>query len=322
MDIYHQVKLKIDYYHKKLIKTIKQKNKITEFVSQAWLKLFEIYATFDIIPKEADTFKTFHFCELPGAFVYATKHYINNMTEIKNWIWKAQSLNPYKERKEDERVAFGDDGNILKKYFTHYDFGPKKTGDINDPDNLQYYQNKYGDNDFVTADCGLPYTQKDISSLLSFSMFLSVFVALKKGGSCVIKRHLPLEENQEIGLLYISYIIFDKMMLYKPVVNQQSQEYYIICTGFRGIDTNTLNKMKDIQKNYTNTGLVDISLIPDEFLLQLYKGLDILIDNFNKFIEKKIYFADNFNKITKGEWDVIQNASKKKIIGWIEKTKL
>lgn len=322
MNIYHQVKLKIDYYHKKLIGEIKKKNKINDFVSQAWLKLFEIYTTIDIIPKNQDTYKTFHFCELPGSFVYATKYYIENKTNIKNWIWNAQSLNPYQKRKDDERVAFGDDGNILKKYFTHYDFGPHKTGDINNPDNLEYYKNKYGDNDFVTADCGLPLNQKDLSYQLTYSMYISVFSTLKKGGSCIIKRHVPVSDNQEITLLYIAYNSFDKLIMFKPSVNQQSQEYYLICIDFKGIDSKIMDILIKIHKNYENNGLVDINNISEKFLVQLYKYTDLLLDNQNKFIKNKIYFADNFNKITKDDWQIIKEVSNRKIIEWMKKTGL
>ena len=319
MDTYHKVKTDIDYYQKKLIKTIKKKHNIRDFVSQAWIKIFEIYTTIKIIPESVElaTYKSFHFCELPGSMVYATMFYINHKTKIKNWDWTAQSLNPYAQSTDDERKAFGDQGNILKKYRSHYDFGPLDTGDINDPQNLEYYQNKHGDNDLVTADCGLPYIQKNISNLLAFSMFLSVFSVLKIGGRCIIKRNLPISDNQEIFLLYLTYCVFDQMIIYKPRVNQQSQEYYVIGTGYRGIGDQIMKQMKQIQKNYNQTGLIDITTIPDTFIQQLDKACDVLINNFNHFIKNKIYFADNFHNITPDDWTMIKKISKDKINEWL-----
>ena len=324
MDTYHKVKTEIDYYQKKLIKNIKKQYNIKDFVSQAWIKLFEIYSVIKIIPNsnESQTYKSFHFCELPGSMVYATMFYIKHKTKIKQWTWNAQSLNPNTKKTDDERVAFGDDGNILKKYRANYDFGPKDTGDINDPENLEYYQTYYGNNDLVTADCGLPYIQKNLSPLLAFSMFLSIFSVLKKTGSCIIKRTLPISDNQEIFLLYLTYTLFDQMIFYKPRVNQQSQEYYVIGIGYKGISTQQLEQMKHIQKNYKHNGLININTIPDTFLSQLDKACGILINNFNNFIRNKIYFADNYSDLTDDDWKVIKQVSKDKINEWIVLTGL
>lgn len=153
-------------------------------------------------------------------------------------------------------------------------------------------------------------------------MFLSVFSVLKISGKCIIKRNLPIADNQEIFLLYLMYSVFDKMIIYKPRVNQQSQEYYVIGIGYQGINNTILNKMKDIQKNYNNTGLIDIQTIPDIFLLQLDKACDMLLDSYNKFIRNKIYFADNFNTITDEDWKIIRKISKDKINEWMVATGL
>ena len=315
MNTYHQVKVRIDYYYHKLIKEVKKKYKIHDFVSQAWIKLLEIYSVVDIIPKNTNTFKSFHFCELPGAFIYATKFYIERKTNIKNWMWKAQSLNPHTQDASDKRTAFGNDADILKKYADHYDFGPKQTGDINDPINLEYYTNNCGDNDFVTADCGLPLVQKDISNILTFSMFLSVFSVLKNGGSCIIKRHVPIDCAQEIYLLDLFNQSFDQMITYKPRVNQQSQEYYLIGIGYKKLDNNVFKYLIDLQKNYTEPSTVNVS---EQFLLQLDKMQHMILDNFNKHIKNKIYFSDNFVNLTKEDWKIIRHISREKIKEWLD----
>lgn len=314
MNVYHQVKVRIDYYHHKLIKEIKKKYNIKGFISQAWIKLLEIYSVIDIIPKNAKTFKSFHFCELPGAFIYATKFFIETKTNIKDWQWKAQSLNPGSLSETDERKAFGDDAGILKRYGKHYDFG-NGTGDINDPENLEHYKTNCGDNDFVTADCGLPLSQKNISNILSLSTFLSVLSVLKNGGSCIIKRHVPIDCAQEIFLLNLFYNSFEQTIAYKPRVNQQSQEYYIIGIGYNKLN-NILETLETLQKNYVE--ITQIYDIQEQFLLQLDKMQHIILDNFNKHIKNKIYFADNFTKLTDDDWKMINKTSKEKINEWLE----
>jgi len=314
MNVYHQVKLRIDYYHHKLIKEIKKKYNIKGFITQAWIKLLEIYSVIDIIPKNAKTFKSFHFCELPGAFIYATKFFIKTKTQIKDWQWKAQSLNPGSLSETDKRKAFGDDAGILKKYGEHYDFG-NGSGDINDPENLEYYKTNCNDNDFVTADCGLPLSQKNISNILTLSMFLSVLSVLKNGGSCIIKRYVPIDNAQEIFLLNLFYNSFEQTIAYKPRVNQQSQEYYIIGIGYNRLN-NTLETLETLQKNYVE--ITNIDDVQEPFLLQLDKMQHIILDNFNKHIKNKIYFADNFTKLTDDDWKMINTTSKDKINEWLE----
>ena len=44
----------------------------------------------------------------------------------------------------------------------------------------------------------------------------------------------------------------------------------------------------------------------------------IILDNFNKHIKNKIYFADNFTKLTDDDWKMINKTSKEKINEWLE----
>ena len=60
---------------------------------------------FGIIPDTIeDTYKTFHFCELPGSMVYATMFYIKRITKIKKWDWNAHSLNSSALAIDDQRT--------------------------------------------------------------------------------------------------------------------------------------------------------------------------------------------------------------------------
>jgi hypothetical protein len=117
---------------------------------------------------------------------------------------------------EDVRKPFGDEADLLKKYPNNYDFGPKNTGDITDPDNVYYYKNKYNDNDFTTADGGLPGSQTNLSYILSYAMYLCIFSCTKIGGNALIKRFYPTSNNQEIYMMYIFYSSFENTIIYKP----------------------------------------------------------------------------------------------------------
>jgi hypothetical protein len=318
MNIYHQVKVRIDYYYKKLTKEVVQRYKLSnDYVSNAWLKMTELLNKVDLINKKATKIKTFHICELPGSFINAIRFYINTKTDIKDFYWKAQSLNPDRDDKDsDERIAFGDEANMLKKYPNNYDFGYNKSGDITDYKNIEYYRKKYNDNDFVTADCGLPYSQKVLSNALTYAQYLMVFSCCKIGGNCAIKRWLPIENTQEIYMLYLFYCVFDKVIIYKPKLNYQSQEYYLCGINYLGIDKIFLDELIEYLKNYKLDGFP--KNIPDSFLLQIDKAQHELLDIRNDFIRKKIYFCDKFELLSNDDWDNINKACKSKIKEWFE----
>jgi hypothetical protein len=321
MNVYHQVKVQMDYYHKKITKVIVRQFKLHDnYISQAWLKMTEMLHHFDLINKNNKDLKTFHLCELPGAFINAIRFFIEKNThiDINKWNWIAQSLNPAKLKDFDERKAFGDEANLLKKYPNNYDFGIGETGDITDFNNILYYKKNHGNNDFVTADCGLPLTQKVLSYKLTFSMYLAVFATLKKGGNCIIKRNVPIDNNQEIYMLYLFYQLFEKVIMYKPRLNYQSQEYYLIGFNYSPIDDKLFNQLIDFLKKYDLVGLIDLHDIDEKFLLQLDKGQHLLLDNLNHFIKKKIFFADNFNNLNDKDWEYINKAIDEKIKEWLD----
>jgi len=317
MNIYHQVKVRIDYYYKKLTKEIINKfNLSSQYVSQAWMKMTEMLHIIPIINKENTMMKSFHICELPGSFILALKHYIDTESNIKNWEWKAQSLNPKTIKSDDDRKAFGDEANLLKMYPSNYDFGIGESGDITDYRNIIYYSKKYSQNDLTTADCGLPYSQSDLSYVLSYATYLMIFCTTKKGGCSIVKRYVPISNNQEIYLLYLFYQSFEQTIIYKPKLNLQSQEYYLIGLKYKQIDRLVLDSMIEFLKNYKKTGFAND--IPESFLLQVDKAQHILLDSMNKFINKKIYFCDNFNNLSYSDWSKINQATEDKIKEWLE----
>ncbi len=320
--ILHQVKKRTDYYWHRLTKIISHKFKIqNDYISQAWIKMTEMLHVLPLIPKSKTSIKTFHFCELPGAFINAIKHFIASETKVANikrdWTWTAESLNPNQMSKEDARKAFGDEANMLKKYPDNYDFGPKMTGDITDPANLRYYFKNYPDNDLVTNDGGLAGNQHDLSYILGFAIYLTVFGCTKIGGNAIIKRYFPISNNQELYMLYTWNNLFGETLVYKPRVNYQSEEYYLVGLNYKGIDASLLDCFMNFLKNYKLIGFSND--IPDSFLLQANKIQHKLLDNFNRMIRKKIYFVDNFTKLTKSDWSAIDDASSDKIEEWLEK---
>ena len=78
-----------------------------------------------------------------------------------------------------------------------------------------------------------------------------------------------------------------------------------------------LDDMIGFLRNYRFVGWTGLNNIPSEFLLQLNNIQTKLIDNRNAMIRKKIFFLDNFDKLSEDDWNTINKAIKNKIYEWL-----
>jgi len=319
---YKNIKLNIDYYYKKLTYAISFLYDLpSEHVSNdEWLKIVEILCKLPIIDRTKTNLKTFHICEFSGSYVNAISFYLKLKTTKMLWFWKAQRLNPKLTTKYNDNVITNDfdniyndvryDQNMLYNYHDNYDFGSDNSGDITKYENIQYYRKNHNDYDLITAGCGSVID----NNILSYSQYLMIFSCCKKGGNSIIKRVFPIENTQELTMLYLFYYLFENVIVYKPKLNYHSQEYYLIGLNYKGIKPQLLDKLINFLKDYKTIGFM--INIPMNFMLQVDKMQNELIENMNKFIKKQIYFCDNYETITKEEWIIIKKTIKEKIKDW------
>ena len=152
---------------------------------------------------------------------------------------------------------------------------------------------------------------------MGFSIYLSIFGCTKIGGNAIIKRYFPISNNQELYMLHLWHSLFGETIAYKPRVNYQSEEFYLIGLNYKGIDQTLLNDLLNFLTNYKQVGFSKD--IPDSFLLQANQMQHKLLDNFNKMIRKKIFFVDTFKKLSKEDWDKLDEAIQDKIKEWFDK---
>ncbi|CAF4829686.1 unnamed protein product, partial [Rotaria socialis] len=120
-----------------------------EIGTQAWAKMYEILANFDLINdvNKNPLLTTLHLCEAPGAFISALNHFLVTREENRNieWQWFAQTLNPYYEHDESTVAMLIDDDRII--YHTidekHWDFGIDNSGNIMNEENINYYISRF-----------------------------------------------------------------------------------------------------------------------------------------------------------------------------------
>ena len=267
-------------------------------VNRGWTKMYEMLHTFPELVGNKIAVKSFHLCDAPGGFILATEFFLKKRNATLNW--KAQSLNPNEliNIKKYGKIL-NDDFGILKQYPERWIWGKDNTGDISNPENIKFYSEHCKDVDLMTSDCGIDFGARDeFLEKINYSQFLFMFNNLPKGGNCLLKVFSPIS-SQKISILYLFYSRFKKMFFYKPMQNPSSEEFYIIGINYENpLNQEELNIMFDVLNNYNSEECL-VDNIPEYFILQLESIMRKLADNYDRAIEKKIYYLDNLDKITK-----------------------
>jgi len=309
-------------------------------ISQAWLKMYEIISECTIIPLNKNgVFKSFHFAEAPGTFINCLNNYIYTKTNFTDFAWLAQSLHPRLAQIKD---AYG----IIKRHPNNWDWGVDKTGDITNPENIKYYskliksfnmENKdkidtktYNNIPFlITADAGLEKEDPKYK-LVAYSSYLAILYSLPIHGIMIYKiKDIPLELPLIWNLIYITYISFKEMYIFKPVQNSQSSEFYIIAKDYLGsIHTDIfdylLKQIDKFDKTTYEPPTIDLynNMYPEEFVVQLSSIYDKIVMNHINSIERIIYYVDNKDLIGNDYKKHIKNYILEKNEEWLTKYKL
>jgi len=281
--------------------------------SQGFVKMFEILKIFDLLKVSNQTHNTFHLCEAPGQFIMATNHYLKTETKNQNFNWTAQSL--------IGKNALSDNYELIKKYPSRWDFGSDKKGDITNSENIKYYGEKYKDMDLITFDCGFNFEDKTVQTYqdkftakLNYCQALILLQSLKEKGSFVIKVFLPQSVPYIISLNYILYSCFQEVFLYKPFVNPNASEIYIIGRSFKGIQNSVVEKLLEFKDTIKEE---DILLdIPVEFLENYETGIQKFVENNIENINNVLYLVKNKNLLDDKEQ--LERIRKKNTSNWIK----
>jgi len=271
-------------------------------VSRSYFKIYEILK--DIVKLENEGVAGC-IAEGPGGFI----HCINDTTNV---TVRGITL----ISKTDKRIPFWNQ-QIINNKKNILSYGTDNTGDIYKIDNTQEFISSFGGElcNLVTADGGFDYSsnynsQESDSYRLLFS---EIYIALniqKQGGSFIIK-FFDLFNYKTIQLLYILFICYRKINIYKPITSRLSNsEKYIVCEGFSGCNSEIIDTM---YKRYNGDIIIDV---PETFIKEILDYNDIFVELQIKTIREIIsnIGIDDDNKPTKKQ---IKNASE-----WCLKYKL
>ena len=243
-----------------------------------------------------------------------------------NYEWLANSLNPYNYEARTKYIktfgnVFSDNYGLIKDNYDKWLWGEDNTGDITNVTNIKSIMNdvksKMNTNsksnskiDLIISDGSLSietnslYIQK-----LDLAQLISVIACSTIGGACCVKHYIPyrnlntLDTNIKsvdndndnsssgffINYLYMYYISFESISLYKPnTSNPNNGEFYVIGKGFRGIDENHLKNLFKILDNFTlNSNIIEKSKIPETFIMQINNFLESMSSINTLAIEKQ-----------------------------------
>ena len=157
---------------------------------------------------------------------------------------------------------------------------------------------------------------------MEISQVIAIISNSSIGGSCCVKHVIPTpnlykgekdskdskdsnDEKEEaqtmqlnwmfISYLYVYYMAFDSMSLYKPMSSiSDNGEFYVICKDFKGVNKTMLNKLY----SKLNDTLIDKNTIPEAFVIQLNDFLTKMSDINVETIEKQNLVLTCFTSIS------------------------
>jgi 23S rRNA U2552 (ribose-2'-O)-methylase RlmE/FtsJ len=273
--------------------------------SNAFMKIYEMLMSFNIIDKSKPTLKSFHFCEAPGMFIMGLNHYLQTKTNIKSWDWYGNSLTI-----DADKTALSDAYGLIGANKNKWLIGPASSGDIRELANIDFFKEKLSEVDLITSDCGICVDTCELNNYeeliaeTDFAQFVNMLNLLAKGGSGIIKTFIPLELASNVCLIYTLTQVFEEVYFSKPITSRPANsEVYLVCIGYLGIDQVVLNQLKQLLNKKINPKfnpkLNWIKNIPQSFIKQLEDYVVEITRQQISYLLNIFHFIDNTAELEK-----------------------
>jgi len=211
-----------------------------------------------------------------------------------------------------------DEYNLIKENYDKWLWGADNTGDLTNINNIKSIRmgilNSSNSNskkkvDLIVSDGSVEskfntlHTQKT-----ELAQVLGVIACSSLGGDCCVKHFIPSNNKDDISVsvsipsdntievsgffisyLYLYYILFDSVSLYKPnSSNSDNGEFYVIGKGFKGITEQQLENLLSILEYFIfNESILDQDKIPLTFIKQINNFLEEMSNTNILSIEKQ-----------------------------------
>jgi len=209
-------------------------------VTNAWMKLIEIYKIFNIQDYVPHNPVYFDNASLPGLWILASLWYFKELE------WYASSLVDGEYLGDNYKIY---ENNKSKFYMGNLIFEGNEIfidGDVCKIENIEVWSRSIPPLDLYTSDLGMSgeaggYNNQEKTHLKPhIGQSLAMLKMLKTGGVGVLKQYTYFE-HLTISLLYLLSMCFDKFHIYKPVTSHATNsESYVICIGAKSFEEREL----------------------------------------------------------------------------------
>jgi hypothetical protein len=265
------------------------------YITNAWLKCYEIIEYYNLIPfkydefnknNEQQNFNHFDNASFPGTFILSVFHYINTKTNYSDkYNWYGSSLI---QPNELNASPLEDKFNLYKNYKQNWLMNENNNGDVLIENNQLEMRSKIGGKiDLYTSDLGFDvsndYNQQEIlHSSANIGQILSGLLTLREGG-CFITKQYTTFEPITLSIMYMASTFFDNFYICKPKTSREANsETYLVGKGFK-YNSDILNHpyIKAIFayiKKPKGIPFFDAKDYPTEYLSIIIKSTKILAD--------------------------------------------
>jgi len=245
-------------------------------VTNAWLKYWELYFRFGVVPEKTDhKYVAFFNAELPGAALCAFNHYMKTMRGEMEFDWRASSLAP-----SNSVSALGDTYGLYEKNRDKWLMtigevdGRKNNGDSTIVANLLDFvaqvgpESPFGGVDLYSHDAGIDVSTDDKGGLgfnnqelanarVHFGCALAGLLTLRKGGAFIAKQY-TMFETFTWNLILIYAQLFDEFYISKPLTSRPyNSEIYLVGKGYRGLSEPLKGILMTRLENFNTQPLIE-----------------------------------------------------------------
>lgn len=309
-----------EYIHS-IIPNTKQSVSTIKPISRSFFKMIEICNSLSLLNVLSPTepCKSFHLAEGPGGFIEALAYMRKNKQDTYYGMTLIDDNNQNVPGWRKSKYFLLNNPNVI------IEAGIEGNGDLTKANNLKYCYDTYnGQMDIITGDGGFDFSfqypnQEQISTKLILCQIAFAIAMQKMGGTFILKMYDTFTRIS-LDLLFLLSNLYEQVHIIKPNTSRfANSEKYIVCKGFRNINTLELVKLlyKILLTNEPIIGSLFDFELPYLFTNKIEEYNSILgqqqIDN----IVSTIYLIDNNNK-----YDKIENIKKKNIqkcIYWCQK---
>lgn len=281
-----------------------------QIVTNAWLKYYELYSQYDIVPQGAKKFLAFFNAELPGAALCAFNHYMATMRPNCDFDWRASSLAPDRE----DSAVLGDNYGLYSsnkdKWLMEIGTAPgRNDGDATKLENIRDWAEKLsalGGADLYSHDAGIDVSedfnrQEEANARIHLGCALAGFMCLKKGGAFIAKQY-TFFETLTWNLIIVYSTLFDEFYICKPLTSRPyNSEIYLVGKGFRGLNDDVRKILedklvvpeKDFMRPIIPKGALKVKLSPQAS--EIIRFARLLFGQQIQFIEENLKLFDRWS---------------------------